>query len=183
MYFLKVHRQGCETATTGEHEGKSFLSCSLVKEFWEIYKRDSRAKGVPDNILGSYSSFRIAYEEVKDSLRLQGSAVGCCCIGYSVDGTMRIIYYLSQGDFNKCEFCNTCRYMAQRETLETNRQLIFDCKHAHIVQQGILLFSLMLAFYYCINVISHILICISIIQRMSVNERTFDVKMLVKWIH
>ena len=87
LNILQVHRRGCETATTGEHEGKSFLSVSTVKEFWEIYKRDCQLKGIPEESFGSLSTFRAAYEEVKDTLKLQGSAVGCSVIATTLDRT------------------------------------------------------------------------------------------------
>jgi hypothetical protein len=98
--ILQVHRRGCETATTGEHEGKSYLSVSTVKEFWEIYKRDCQSKGIPEESFGSLSTFRAAYEEVKDTLRLQGSAVGCSVIA-TVLYRMNINHVIFAGRFQQ----------------------------------------------------------------------------------
>jgi len=113
--YFEVYSRGCEQATTGPNSGKVFLPVATITEFYELYKRDCRAQGIPEADWGSSSTFRIAYELVKDKLLLQGSA----------------------GDFNKCEFCNTCRYMVsdRQGMTEEARMLVYDCKHAHVLQQ------------------------------------------------
>ena len=45
--------------------------------------------------------------------------------------------FFLQGDFDTCEFCNTCRFMNSKGLTDESRSLLLDLKHAHILQQGV----------------------------------------------
>ena len=51
------------------------MPVATISEFYKIYERKMKDEEVADSLIGSKSTFTIAYDKVKDWLKLQGSPV------------------------------------------------------------------------------------------------------------